>query len=660
MSDDRENRPTVPPTGGAASSVDPAGTPHLQQTPPGHLHESQATGTHAVPAPLPTATSTGDGQKLLAGRYRLESLLGRGSMGAVWRAHDVILRRSVAVKEVILPPTQTKEENDVARERALREARAIAALSHPNVVTLFDVVEEDGRPWVVMELVPALSLAQIIHDKGPLEPAETARIGLAVLGALDAAHQVGITHRDVKPGNILVSDDGRIKLADFGISRKVDESQLTRTGLMVGSPSYIAPEVARGKEAGRPADIWGLGATMHCAVEGTPPFDLGDPVATLTAVVGDPPRPAPHAGPLGPILASTLIKDPRERIKTDDLREALAAVASRRSRPSQQTRTAAPILPPGAPRGGPSSGRPAQPVPPRPTPGPESAPNPRAQGGTRTMGAVGAGGTSVRPAMSRPAPRSGAPYQQPLRSGPPSHPHPGGTGIHPSAAPLPQPPRSTNRRKVIGAAIAAILIVAIAAAVTVFVMNRDSGKSTGSTGPGGSAGSSSQSASMSTPSASPAQISNGVATGSVVVDGQAHSFSFDIPDKWVVESTDSSRADYVDSKGPDKANKQTKITIIADPLAKGGSVVTTVQDKMSQTGSPAQLPDYQKLKFQTTTDDRVLWEYENTLDGKPRHGYLYAVGDGEVVWQVILSGPSNNGAKLADLANSVKDSFQPK
>lgn len=177
-------------------------------------------------------------------------------------------------------------------------------------------------------MVPAPSLAQILRDRGPLSPIETARIGLAVLGALDAAHQVGITHRDVKPGNILVSDDGRVKLADFGISRKVDESQLTQTGLMVGSPSYIAPEVARGKEAGRPADIWGLGATMHCAVEGTPPFDLGDPVSTLTAVVGDPPRPAPHAGPLGPILARTLIKDPRERITTGALREALSAIAS--------------------------------------------------------------------------------------------------------------------------------------------------------------------------------------------------------------------------------------------------------------------------------------------------------------------------------------------
>ncbi len=652
MSDDRETRPAVPPNGDAASSADQVGTPELSQTSPGYLHESQETGTHAVPPPSPAPARTDDGQKLLAGRYRLESLLGRGSMGAVWRAHDVILRRSVAVKEVILPPTQTTEENDVARERALREARAIAALSHPNVVTLFDVVEEDGRPWVVMELVPALSLAQIIHDKGPLEPTETARIGLAVLGALDAAHQVGITHRDVKPGNILVSDDGRIKLADFGISRKVDESQLTRTGLMVGSPSYIAPEVARGKEAGRPADIWGLGATMHCAVEGTPPFDLGDPVATLTAVVGDPPRPAPHAGPLGPILARTLIKDPRERIKTDELREALASVASRPSRPS---RPAHPTLAeaPGSAPGVRPGGRPAQPMLPRPMSGPGSgplAPTRRDQGGTRVMGP---GGTSAQPAVGQSAPRSGAPYQQPFQSGPPSYPHAGSTGMYPQSAPVP-PARSTNRKKIIAASIAALLIVAIAAAVTVFVMNRDNGKTTGADG------SASQSSSVSTPASTSAQIKNGVATGSIVVNGQAHDFSFDIPDKWAVDSFDTSRADFVDVEGSDKAVKQTKITVIADPLAKGSTVVTTVQGKMSQTGSPAQLPNYQKLKFQTTQDDRVLWEYENTLDGKQRHGYLYAVGNGKVVWQVIISGPANGSPTLADLANSVKDSFQPK
>ncbi|MFV0532753.1 MAG: protein kinase domain-containing protein [Cumulibacter sp.] len=272
-------------------------------------------------------------QRLLANRYRLDSLLGRGSMGAVWKALDVVLGRSVAVKEVLLPPTQSDEENDVARERALREARSIAALSHPNVVTLYDVVEDDGRPWVVMELVPAKNLAEIIKDDGTLQPAEAARIGLAVLAALISAHEVGITHRDVKPGNILVSPDGRVKLADFGISRRAEDSALTRTGLMVGSPSYIAPEVARGRAATSAADMWGLGATLQCAVEGTPPFDLGDPVATLTAVVGDAARPAPHAGPLQPIITAMLQKDPRERMRPDEAKRALQEVVDSRPAP---------------------------------------------------------------------------------------------------------------------------------------------------------------------------------------------------------------------------------------------------------------------------------------------------------------------------------------
>lgn len=590
MSDDRESPRAAPSSGDAASS------------------------TASPQSPAPEAARD-DSQTLLAGRYRLESLLGRGSMGAVWRAHDTILRRSVAVKEVILPPTQTQEENDVARERALREARAIAALSHPNVVTLFDVVEEDGRPWVVMELVPAPSLAQIIRDRGPLGPAETARIGLAVLGALDAAHQVGITHRDVKPGNILVSDDGRVKLADFGISRKVDESQLTRTGLMVGSPSYIAPEVARGKEAGRPADIWGLGATMHCAVEGTPPFDLGDPVATLTAVVGDPPRPAPHAGPLGPILARALIKDPRERIKTEELRQELAAVASRRAQP------------PSAPRQRPPAPQPL--LTRAPAPRPPAPPHPTlVQPPHRT---------AVRPGVPTPAAATGmyppSPYP---RSGPVS----------------PQKPRR-RRMRVIGGSIAALLIVAIAATVTVLVMKRHTdppaGDGTHSTSQGATA--------SGTAPAAP-QIGDGVATGSIVVNDHAYGFSFEIPDKWVVQSSDPTRVDFVDDTGSDKAAKQSKITVIADPLKDGSSVANTVQDKMSLTGSPAQLPGYHKIKFQTTQDDRVLWEYENTLNGQPRRGYLYAVGSDGIVWQIIIAGPFDKASSLTELANSIKDTFQ--
>ena len=228
------------------------------------------------------------GGRVLARRYHLQRVLGRGAMGAVWEAEDTFLRRTVAVKEVVLPGSLSPEERAVSCERTLREARAIARLGHPNVVTLFDVLDEDARPWVVMELVPSRSLAEVIKEDGPLHPLRVATVGLAILGALEAAHAAGITHRDVKPGNILLGHDGRVKLTDFGIARAAGDDTITGTGLLVGSPSYIAPEIVKGLEAGAPADMWGLGATLYAAVEGRAPFSGGDAMETLSKVVQEP------------------------------------------------------------------------------------------------------------------------------------------------------------------------------------------------------------------------------------------------------------------------------------------------------------------------------------------------------------------------------------
>ncbi|MEO6958148.1 MAG: protein kinase, partial [Antricoccus sp.] len=588
-------------------------------------------------------------QSLLAGRYRLDSLLGRGSMGAVWKAHDVILRRSVAVKEVLLPSTQSDAENSVARERALREARAIAALSHPNVVTLFDVVDEDGRPWVVMELVPAPSLAQILRDRGPLSPIETARIGLAVLGALDAAHQVGITHRDVKPGNILVSDDGRVKLADFGISRKVDESQLTQTGLMVGSPSYIAPEVARGKEAGRPADIWGLGATMHCAVEGTPPFDLGDPVSTLTAVVGDPPRPAPHAGPLGPILARTLIKDPRERITTAALREALSAIASQSAatmmRPTIVPRpSAAPPVVGGQPRSFAAGAAPGS----RTTVQPTYASPPRT-----TSTGVQPGGP---PFNAYRAPIS-APQQTGMYRPPP-------TGVSsPRSGAMQGPPpvsRKPGRSRLIGAIGGAIVMIGIIIALVIVLLNNKSGSGQAdrSTSNSPSASGSSSSGSSST-SASPATVTNGSASGTIVVSGAALPFNFSLDSTWTMSKQTDARVEFTKSSAAANVpGLQSKITIIADPIPNGSSVDALIKSKMGQEGSPSQLPDYQQISYDNSKKDAVAWKYQNTLSGLPRAGFLYAKQINSTAWQIIAGGPSASADPLMQTVNTIATSFK--
>jgi len=262
-------------------------------------------------------------QRVVAGRYRLRRLLGQGSMGVVWEAYDELLHRPVAVKEVRGIPDLPEPEADELRERTLREARAIAVVSHPNVVTLHDVARENGEPVVVMEYLPARSLADVLRRFGAMEPALAAAVGDAVAAGLGAAHQAGITHRDVKPGNVLVTEDGRVKLTDFGIARNVSELTLTRTGITLGSPAYMAPEVAAGREVTPAADLWGLGATLFAAVEGRAPYDPDGPVLETLSAVVHAEVPAPSEGPLREVIAALMVKDPAERASLDDVRAML-------------------------------------------------------------------------------------------------------------------------------------------------------------------------------------------------------------------------------------------------------------------------------------------------------------------------------------------------
>src|SRR6476661_7044003 len=249
-------------------------------------------------------------------------------MGTVWRAEDVVLGRPVAVKEVAFPHGVSEEEREVLRERTRREARAAAKLDHPSAVTVFDVVEEDGTPYLVMELVEARTLAEVVRTDGPLTPREAAEVGIAVIGALEAAHAQGIVHRDVKPGNVLLRPDGRVVLTDFGIATSTGDASITSTGLLLGSPSYIAPERARGEQPGPPSDLWSLGATLYTAVEGRPPFDKGDPLPTLTEVVIGDHAPFVAAGPMAPVLDGLLEKDPERRYDGATARAALERVLS--------------------------------------------------------------------------------------------------------------------------------------------------------------------------------------------------------------------------------------------------------------------------------------------------------------------------------------------
>ncbi len=260
-----------------------------------------------------TAEDTASDERLVAGRYRLRERLGSGGMGTVWRADDELLQRAVAVKEVRLPPAVPAGERQTLRERSMREARAAARLDHPGAVRVFDVVEDDDAPFIVMELLKGQTLAACVRDNGPLAAQRVADIGLQLLGALAAAHRAGIVHRDVKPGNVICGPDGRVTLTDFGIASTTGDASITSTGLLLGSPAYISPERARGRRPAPPSDMWSLGATLFTAVEGRPPFDKGDPVATLTSVVVDEPAPCVFAGPLRDVLDRLLSKDPAAR-----------------------------------------------------------------------------------------------------------------------------------------------------------------------------------------------------------------------------------------------------------------------------------------------------------------------------------------------------------
>ncbi|HEY1668636.1 MAG TPA: serine/threonine-protein kinase [Trebonia sp.] len=269
--------------------------------------------------------------RLIAGRYRLGTVVGRGGMGIVWQARDEVLGRDVAVKELAGLRHFSARERDVARRHAVREARATARLSHRNVVQVFDILEEDGCPWIVMELITPRSLRDLIHQEGPLSPGQAAQLGLEILAALRAAHRLGIVHRDVKPANILMAPD-RAVLVDFGIAQAAESlADVTTASMLIGSPAYIAPERARGGTCGPPADLWGLGASLYAAVEGSGPFERGGgAMASLTAVVADEPEPAPHAGPLlWPVISGLLRKDPDERLDAAEaermLRLAVAA-----------------------------------------------------------------------------------------------------------------------------------------------------------------------------------------------------------------------------------------------------------------------------------------------------------------------------------------------
>ena len=282
---------------------------------------------------------------IIGGRYRVLRAIGQGGMGTVWLCHDETLAREVAVKQVGLFPGESATDS----ARALREARSSAAWGHRNVVTVFDVVEESDRVWLVMEHVPSHSLSELIKQEGRLSPERVASIGAQVAAGLARAHAAGTTHRDVKPGNIFVRGDDVAKIGDFGIARTVGDPALTQTGLLTGTPTYFSPEIATGADPGPASDVWALGATLYAAVEGRPPYQQRtNAMSVLAEIARTQPPPPQHAGPLEPTLMRMMDRDPATRWSMDDAAHSLSRLADRSS-PGTAVQPKQPVLQPTPP-----------------------------------------------------------------------------------------------------------------------------------------------------------------------------------------------------------------------------------------------------------------------------------------------------------------------
>jgi hypothetical protein len=297
---------------------------------------------------------------VIAGRYRLVGRVAAGGMGTVWEGWDERLRRPVAIKQLHPQPGLSDAAAEMVNNRAMREARITARLHHPHAITVYDVVEHDGQPCLIMQYLPSTSLQATLNDRSVLPPIEVARIGAEIASALAAAHRAGIVHRDVKPGNVLIAEDGAANITDFGISHALGDVALTSTGMVTGTPAYLSPEVARGSESTFAADVFSLGATLYAAVEGAPPFGTDEnPMATLHKVASGQVIPPHRAGPLGPLLTRMLAADPGARPAMIDVARTLAALHADASAPHTIAMTQTLASPP-------ASGRAAAPNPPPP------------------------------------------------------------------------------------------------------------------------------------------------------------------------------------------------------------------------------------------------------------------------------------------------------
>ncbi|WP_322762512.1 serine/threonine-protein kinase [Frankia sp. Cr2] len=606
---------------------------------PGQALPAQATQTEQPEQP--EAGRNSRPRRLIGGRYRLGDELGRGGFGVVYAATDELMRREVAVKEIRLPPSISADEHAVLRTRVLREARSAGRLHHPGLVSVFDVLDSDDCPWIVMELVDGPSLADIIRSSGPLPRERVARIGISLGYALEAAHRSGIVHRDVKPANVLISADGRARLTDFGIALSAGDPTLTRTGVLLGSPSYIAPERARGGVGGPGSDIWALGATLFTAVEGGPPYESDSAIATLTAIVDGRRQPFRLAGALAPIIDDLMAPMPSARPSLPRARRRLREVAERES---AQHPVGIRALDPDREHAGQASTHPSA----APATAPTAAP------ATITSIPIGAGTAAATPGTAGTAGTAGSTL-------PPATP-----GSVPAAD---SRPGTNQRRRLVAVAVTALIMGVAAASVAVLgsgmdgstgnraepaaASSRTAASPSGTTGPSGTARTSAPgSADGTSPTGAAATDDPGLPpTDPTPVAPPAGWQSYRGPSGWSVaypqgwEAHPAGGTERIDFRNPDTGSYlRIDTSMQANPSA-------LVDWQTHEPGLRAQVLNYERLRIVPSDGGdgsiQADWEFIYTSGGKKvrvlnrgvvrnGHGYALYWSTSDATWSADL------------------------
>ncbi|MFC9225519.1 protein kinase [Streptomyces hygroscopicus] len=616
---------------------------------------------------------------LIAGRYRLAEKIGRGGMGTVWRAEDELLGRQVAVKQLHVSPHLAEDELTTLHERTRREARSAARINHPNVVVVHDVVDHAGLPCIVMEYVPSTTLADLLRDGGSISPDEAARIGRGMIAALRAAHAAGVLHRDVKPGNVLLGPEGRVVLTDFGIAMATGTSTLTKTGEVVGSIDYIAPERVRGRKPGPASDLWALGATLYQAVEGRPPFRRATAIETGYAIAVDPLDPPKQAGALAPLIESLLAKEPELRPSAEETERALRLPASEAETTSLRT------------------------------PSLDATMNltTRRESGTGTGRATGANAptASARHPQTTHTPNTPHTSQNPSNSGhtphnPPNTPHnrsntphtpstphtpdpriphqapdtgntsgsqhtpptatpltaptPATTTQTPVSPPAPAPapgPRTSRKKALWTAAAASLAVVTVAGGVYLFGIDHDNGQKNGA----------GQSSASGRPSASPAKPYT-PPSGYHIVTEKKFGFSLPIPDGWSRQEKSDPDGNTVDRTQEVRYLDPTRMAGLRINVLDFASADQVQHFEEVEEAFKKAYPVYQRLRLQETKYQGMpaaVWECK--FRGEVRMFRAIDLGfgnEGDKEYAIYLSAPDADWDTYRPIFDEVQDGFR--